>query len=320
MGHESAIRMLDRLVRQDAIPHALLLTGAAGIGKTTLALAIARALNCEGEDVPCGTCVHCRQIDGGTHPDVTVIESADGKDSIAIQQIRLLRDAASLRAFQGRMKVFVIPRAEELTAQAADALLKTLEDPQPGVTLILTALDEEGLPATVVSRCRVIHLLPVATQEIAAELGRRGTPVPDADRIARLARGSVGWALQAAKQPKLVAQQEELVNRLARVPEMSMQERLSLAETLAADRKDRSSVRRAVETMAMLARDMLLAGQDLPTVMVDEVGRDTLRDRARSMGAESVHAYLRGVRLAMQRIDANVDPRLALEALFAGIP
>ncbi|MGH2410643.1 MAG: DNA polymerase III subunit delta', partial [Chloroflexota bacterium] len=193
-GHLHSIEHLERGLATGRLAHAMLFTGPAGIGKTALAIDLARAANCVGSDPPCQACVHCRQITGQTHPDVTVIERESGRESIQIESVRELRDAASLRPFQGRKKVYIIAGAENLSAQAADALLKTLEEPQPQVMIILTAPDEAALPDTVVSRCQVLEMQPVDTETVLQALRNAGEPAADSERIARLAMGRVGWA------------------------------------------------------------------------------------------------------------------------------
>jgi DNA polymerase-3 subunit delta' len=320
IGHERTVASLQRAIAANRLPHALLFTGPAGIGKTTLALELAKALECTGDDPPCRACIHCRQIASGSHPDVAVIEPAEGKTGILIEQVRDLRDAASLRPFQGRVKVYIVSGAESLTAQAADALLKTLEEPQPQVRLILTAVDVDGLPATVVSRCRVEPLAPVDQAEIADALRREGAEAAEAERIARLARGNVGWALQAGARPALVSAQEETISRLAGLWDANIEERLRLAETLAADRKDRSAVRRHLELLVLLARDLLLLASGRPAALATGEDLARLRAQASRVGFNRIIAYLDRLRLTMDRIDQNVDPRLALEALFLNLP
>jgi DNA polymerase-3 subunit delta' len=320
IGHQRTVEALDRAVRSETLPHALLLTGPSGVGKTHLALELARALNCIGPDGPCGQCVHCRQIEAGSHPDISIVERVEGKDSIAISQVRALREATSLRPFQGRKKVYIIAGAETLTAQAADALLKTLEEPQPQVVILLTATEAGALPATVVSRCRVTPLRAVAERDIVEALLHMGKERTDAERLARLAQGSVGWALRAAREPKLAAQQEEMVERLAQVLELDLAARLDLAESLTAGKKDRSSVRCALELLVLLARDLLLLSQGLPPQLVSGELSELIARQARRHELRQIHRYLRDLRLAMERIDANVDPRLTLEALFVALP
>lgn len=320
VGHEPAVELLDRLVTSGQVPQAVLLTGPVSVGKATLALEVAKALNCLGDVPPCGKCRECRQIDAGTHPDIAVIESADGKDSIAIGQVRELRDVASLRPFQGRRKVYVITGAEALTAQAADALLKTLEEPQPQVVILLTASDADGLPDTVVSRCRTIGLRPLTEQQIRAALLSRGASDDDAVRLARLARGSVGWALQALKTPKMAAQQEEIVERLSHVLDLSRSERLDLAEAIAGERKDRAAIRRNLETLTLLMRDALFAAYGLQPLLASETAAERMRQQGERLGLPGMARAFESARIAMHRIDGNVDPRLALEAMMLALP
>jgi DNA polymerase-3 subunit delta' len=313
IGHERAVGALQRALETNRLPHALLITGPEGVGKTHLALELARALNCTGQDPPCGECIHCHQIEIGSHPDISLIERADGKDSIAIGQVRELRDTASLRPFQGRRKVVIIAGAESLTDGAADALLKTLEEPQPQLTLILTASDADGLPATVVSRCRVIALGPVERDGIAAALRERGQDGESAERLARLSRGSVGWALRAARQPKLATQQHELAVRLADIWSLDVDGRLRLIESLT-EKKDRAAVRRILELMMILSRDLLFMAQGLSPRFLGPEDSSRLQRQTAGLDLRAIHAHITALKSAMARIDQNVDPRLALEA------
>lgn len=320
VGHERAVEALSRALRRDQVAHSMLFTGPEGIGKTRLATELAKALNCTGEDPPCQACAHCRQIEAGGHPDVVVIERQEGKSTISIEQVRELRDAAVLRPFQGRRKVYMISGAEALTPQAADALLKTLEEPQPQLTLILTAGEDDALPGTVVSRCRTIRLQPVESSEIVSLLVRHGQEESEAERLARLARGSVGWALRAARQPELAAQQDELIDRVSRLLDLDLAARLQFVESLATDKKDRAAVRRALELLILLARDLLLIGQGIPPRVVDGAQRETLERQSARVTLDEVGNYLRSLKVAMDRIDQNVDPRLTLEALVVSAP
>lgn len=319
IGHERVVESLRRAIASNRLPHALIFAGPAGVGKTHLALELAKALNCVGEDPPCQTCIHCRQIEAGAHPDVSLVERVEGKDNIAIQQVRELRETAALRPFQGRTRIYLVTGADALTPQAADALLKTLEEPQPQVKMLLTATDAEKLPPTVVSRCRVVALHPVEMSRISGALQEQGLDMAEADRLARLALGSVGWALRAAKQPKLATEREAMVERLCSVMDLGLEVRLQLAETLGGDRKDRSTVRRNLELLLLLGHDLLLISQGCPAQLVTGDQRDALARQAARYNTSQFAVYFRQLRRAMDRIDQNVDPRLALEALFLSL-
>lgn len=320
VGHDAAVNLLARSIADGRAPQAVLLTGPFSVGKTTLALELAKAVNCVGADLPCQRCGHCRRIGAGTHPDVSLIESAEGKDLIPIGQVRALREAAALRPYQGRRNVYIISRAEELTPQAADALLKTLEEPPPEVVIVLTATDAESLPETVVSRCRVIPLRPLSTPMLREELVARGADGPTAERLARHARGSIGWALRALKHPRLAARQEELVERLSTVLALSPGERLDLAEALVGERGDRDAPRRNLELLTMLTRDALLLGQNVPSLLAEGEAAARLRCQAERIGPHGLRQAFKGLETAMRRIDANVDPRLTMEAMLLSLP
>jgi DNA polymerase-3 subunit delta' len=319
VGNERTVDTLARKVADGRLPHALLLAGPREIGKTRLAVELAKALNCIGLEPPCQACLHCRQIEVGSHPDVWIVGPSAGRDSIVIQQVRELRESASLRAFQGKWKVFVIAGAEALTPQAADALLKTLEEPPTKVTIVLTTSDVDALPETMLSRCNVVTLQTVDDSLIERMLLERGGSLEMARRLAHLARGRVGWAIRAAADPKLAGQQEELLASLTSLLDLDLDARLQLVEKLTV-KKDRSYVRGVLELLVLVARDLLYLSEGLPSRLAADQLKQTLARQAAFLGEASVHEYVRAVRIAMERVDHNVDPRLALEAVVVNLP
>lgn len=200
VGQERAIGYLKRILTEGKVPHAYLFSGISGIGKTTTALAFAQALNClepsRGE--ACGHCVSCRQMAGGNFPDLEIIRP-EGR-VIKIDRIRELIRRIGLKTVSGRYRVTVIERAEWMTTEAANAFLKTLEEPPPGNILILNVAEKRDLLPTVLSRCQKVPYRPLPADVIAAWLGREhGMSEDTATVLARLSEGSLGRAARMAE-------------------------------------------------------------------------------------------------------------------------
>ncbi|MCL4532432.1 MAG: DNA polymerase III subunit delta', partial [Actinobacteria bacterium] len=203
IGHDRAVRLLQKSIDAERVSHAYLFSGPRGIGKATLAREFARALNClQFQAGPCGECRSCRRIENGTHPDVRVINLEEGSKNISIETVRDLQEGVALRPFEGRVKVYIIEEAERLSEAASNSLLKTLEEPPPSVVLLLTVLDATMLLPTIVSRCQQVDLRPVPDRVVEETIRARTATDPEHARlIAMLAGGRLGWALNAASRP-----------------------------------------------------------------------------------------------------------------------
>jgi DNA polymerase-3 subunit delta' len=184
------------------MPHALLLAGPPSVGKTTLGLDIATALLCAADDPserPCRACRPCRMVDSGNHPDLHRIGPEGAAGQVGIGRIRELTTELSLLPVEGGARVAVVEAAHRMNEDAQNALLKTLEEPPAGVTIVLCADEEERLLPTVRSRCARVRLGPVGSRDVETILGEAG--VADAalaSRLARLARGRPGLAMAYA--------------------------------------------------------------------------------------------------------------------------
>src|SRR5438067_12645557 len=129
--------------------HAYLFTGPAQVGKLTLAMDFARALNCTGDERPCGVCRSCTLIAAGQHPDVRIVRRAADKSEIIVEQLRDVQHELSLRPSEGRWRIAVVENVHEANANAANAFLKTLEEPAPQVVILLTAHHPEAVLQTI---------------------------------------------------------------------------------------------------------------------------------------------------------------------------
>lgn len=200
IGRSDIQEMIRLAVTNNTVAHAYLFYGPQGSGKQTVADYFAAALNClQGDGRPCCVCSACRKAAEHIHPDICHI-APDGK-SLKIDQIRQIRKNASLKAQEGRYQVFILAGVDQMTAEAANSLLKFLEEPPGHTVFMLLSENPAGLPPTVVSRCQPVMLRRLKDEEINRILERAATLSADEkERIARLAGGIPGRALSLAKE------------------------------------------------------------------------------------------------------------------------
>jgi DNA polymerase-3 subunit delta' len=224
-GHPAASAAIAAMIAGQP-PHALLIAGPQGVGKTTLALDLAAGLLCDAPDPaarPCRACRGCRLVDSGGHADLHRLVPGGAGDQIRIGDradpepgtIRRLISELALLPVEGGARVAIVERAERLNEEAQSALLKTLEEPPAGVTIILCVEREDQLLPTVRSRCVRVRLGPVGVRDIEAILGDEGVAdASTAGRLARLADGRPGLARAWALAPEAVSARAEIVRSL----------------------------------------------------------------------------------------------------------
>ncbi|MEO7000381.1 MAG: DNA polymerase III subunit delta' [Ktedonobacterales bacterium] len=322
VGNRHAQTQLERALRSGQVGHAYLLTGPRAIGKTTLALAFAAALECQ-QRAPdsveaCGVCAACRKIAHGNHPDVALITPAVGKRLFGIDQIREIIHLANLSPSEGAWRVFILPEIERMEDPAANALLKTLEEPPEGIVLLLTTNEPENLLPTILSRCQMIPMQPLAPDEIITVLTDRwGVAPEEAQRLAALANGRLGWAVEAHEQPELREQRDDLLQQLMALTYARRDERLRRAATLASDTE---AARQALDLWMFWWRDVTLAACGSQRLVTTGASRAQAERQGRALGAERAEAFLRALLAAQTALDQNANPRLTLEVLLLDLP
>ncbi|MHB1316989.1 MAG: DNA polymerase III subunit [Anaerolineae bacterium] len=312
IGHSWAVEQLAASAASGHISRANLFTGHEHIGKFHLALEFAAALNCVGESRPCGTCVHCSRVAASSHPDLTIVQPDSGH--VKIGQIRAMQHELSLKPFEARWRVAIITDMQTATEEAENALLKTLEEPPGQAVIILTAVDAGLLEPTVVSRCRVLALQPVPAQIIAQALVDRGLDATVADEIARLSGGQVGWALEAAGSPKMVARHEQIVDQLLALLDQGYASSIAAAETLGRQ----SDLNEIVSEWQSVWRDVMLISAGCPDLITNRRYQDRLDRLAQRVGLRRAQRAAADTRAAMEQLEQNVNSRLAIEAMLLG--
>jgi DNA polymerase-3 subunit delta' len=325
VGHEHAIDMLHRTVAAQQVHHAYLLSGPQHIGKTLLAQRFAQTLLCTGSSDarealldPCNTCLSCRKVLHSNHPDVHVIARPPDKQFILIEQIRALQSDCARKTLEGRYNVFILLNAHEMNVQAANSLLKTLEEPEPGVVLLLTVTDASLLLPTILSRVQHIPMQLLTTMQIRnALLQRWQIESAEAERIAALAAGRMGWAVQAVEDEEMLAERKAQLDLLTRLPTMSRVERFELVQQLSTESE---KIPTLLELWLLWWRDMVLVANRCLDLTVNVDMRDVLKSQAAKVGASESERMVRAILQTMELLEQNVNARVALEVLMLDVP
>jgi DNA polymerase-3 subunit delta' len=315
LGQERVISHLKTAMAKGRLSHAYLFLGPEGVGKASVARALAAALNCaqpRADGDACGECPSCRRLAAGTNPDFLVIGPTESLQ-IRIGQIRDFRRVTTYPPFGGGWRVALIKPAEALNEEAANALLKTLEEPPDRHVLVLTALGEADLLPTVVSRCHKLAFAPLPAPLVARELmKRRGLTPARAALLAALSGGSLGRALNLDPE-ELLAQRRQVLADLARLAEGSAAGVLDWAQRLAKNRAELDSFL----LMAQLwYRDLLLAHYRAPAPLLAHQDLASELDAARDAGTpETWFAKFSALGAAQRHLQANLNPELTLDIL-----
>jgi DNA polymerase III subunit delta' len=348
VGQDRAERLLARAVVSGRVSHAYLLTGPAGAGKAAAALLFAQAINCDQQPAaseveggtggwrlaPCGTCMNCRRITAGTHPEVmTILPDSKKGQNISVGQAREIRRSAALRAKMGRRRVYVIPNAELFNDEAANCLLKTLEEPGDYITLILCVPSPSRVLPTVLSRCQVVRFGAAPAAEVAALLEQEGLPPNEALALAHASGGLVRRALAWGRDPEArerrqrvldLFEQAMLEQAAARARPGRVTVALRLAEslrTLAAasgdDRPAKEVLQRQLDLGLTYIRDLLLlTGGAAPALAQNQDRLTSLQRLTTTALTGRAGLDVETVRQAQQLLERNVTPQLVLERMF----
>ena len=238
------------------MPHALLLFGPRGVGKALTARTLSQALLCRSKEA-CGECLPCGKIDRETHPDHLRLSPLEGKRWITVGEIRGAIDWMHRKPLEGDRRVLIVDLADSLRTEAANALLKTLEEPPDYGLLILCSESPASLPETVVSRCRPVRFRPLQDGPLREILGRKGVEPSRIESAVRLARGSVGRAI-AYLQEGGEETYRYLADLIRGLPRGTPPE--AAASLLDRCEGDREGLRELLEQMGELYRDRLISG------------------------------------------------------------
>lgn len=322
VGHEWAVELLRAGLAAQRLSHALLFTGPTQIGKTTLARAVAAALNCQSEQRPCGQCRSCRLVARDSHPDVRLVQAQAGKGGrdaiLKIDQIRELQREAALAPMEGRFKVFLLRELERANPPAANALLKTLEEPPSQVILLLTSARPHALLPTIVSRCQVLALRPLPIDQIRTALVERWQADPEtAALLARLSAGRLGWAVQRLTDSESWEERKQRLADLQELVQESLVRRLAYAEGLS---RSPEAILPVLALWTTWWRDLLLVQMGCADAISNIDLAAELTVQADRFAPAAVRGYLTRLQTAQTQVGQNVNLRLLAETLLMRMP
>jgi DNA polymerase-3 subunit delta' len=321
IGQDKILSLLDYSLKTDAIAHAYLLVGPRHVGKGTLAINLAQALNCDGPELPCGQCRSCQRILEGKHADVTPI-SLDSKTEIGIDDIRGLQRLANLPPYEGKCKVFIIDDAEYLSTEAANSLLKILEEPPPRVVWLLLAAEEEHLLPTITSRCQRLELKPVPSERIQEVLvNSYNVEANKAKLLAQLCHGRLGWAVSALENGDILEQRSQRIAKLVSLLTAGLEQRFAYAQELASQfSQNRKAGAEILEIWLDWWRDLMLIKGGCQEAIISVDYETTLEEQAKGLSLSEIEGFLANLGLLQEDISKNVNPRLAWEWLMLNLP
>ena len=326
LGHEWAVEMLHQHAARGDARHAYLFCGPPGLGRRTLALRLTQALNCTepiAPGIPCGTCRDCRQIGSMQHPDLNVIQALDDEGrpkeggTLKVDQVREVQHALSLKPFQAKYRVALFLRFQEANDNAANALLKTLEEAPAHAILLLTADTPEQLLPTIVSRCEILRMRALPVGVIEADLLDRGVDAERARLLAHISGGRPGYARRLVDDAAVLEKREERLNDLQTLLSAPRVEKFSYADKLA---KEKDAMRRTILIWLSYWRDVMLRVAQAETPLTNIDRNMEIEFLAARLDLSTARRVVSDLESALEKMDRNVNSRLLAEVLLLDLP
>lgn len=326
-GQDPIINFLKECITRKAVSHAYLFVGLPQVGKMTLAIDLARALNCTSAAAPCGTCRTCQRIAEGKHADVVIISKTTGRDArdrkksteIGIDTVReFLQKNCNLPPYEGKAKVYIIDDAELMSVEAANCILKTLEEPPSHVVIILLTTQENLLLPTVVSRCQRFELKPMALNETETLIStQQGFSQEQSKLLARLSRGCAGWALSAMENENLLKGRDQRLGEFSTLLTCNWDERFSYIQRLPSDRVELEEV---FKVWLSYCRDVLLIKYNCDEAIVNMDRRNDIKSWSNMLTITEIKDFVDNINEALTCLSVNANLHLLLETLMLDMP
>jgi DNA polymerase-3 subunit delta' len=321
LGHTWAEKLLQKHIANDDTRHAYLFTGAPGIGRRSLALAFARAVNCTQPPAPgeyCGTCRVCTQTGKMQHPDLSIVTPEEEGGIIKVSQIRNLQRSLALTPYEARYRIALLLNFQNANASAQNALLKTLEEAPRQVILLLTADSADALLPTIASRCEILRLRPVPIELLEKELQARWhLPAESARLYAHISNGRTGLALQLANDPEIMEKRKMWADEFFRLLPLNRRERFAAVDALT---RSRDSLRLTLQVWLSLARDLLLGSHGMHDKLTNLDYLTDITTLNASLKPNQTLDIVNEIVTSLDDLESNANLRLLLDNLLLAIP
>jgi DNA polymerase-3 subunit delta' len=323
IGHEWAAELLAKHISQGSVRHAYLITGPESVGRGTLALRFAQALNCNNPPAPgqaCQKCTACKRIERQQHPDLSLVEAEQVGGTLKIEAIRELLHWLALAPYEARYRVALLRRFEEASGEAQNALLKTLEEPNPQVILLLTAQNAESIFETIVSRCEVIRLHPVGAETLHKGLvAQKKVPDEQANLLAHIAGGRPGYALRMIEDENLLEERKTWISDAWTLAGAGRVERFAYAHKQTY-LKEREYMLGYLALWSSFWHDILLRCSGSAATLTNLDYTQEVEYLAKQLEPGSARRVVETIEQTMANIRRNINPRLAMEVLMLEMP
>jgi DNA polymerase-3 subunit delta' len=328
IGQEWAVDLLRKHISRNTSRQAYLFTGPQAIGRRTLALRFAQALNCQNPPAPgeaCGTCRVCKGIQKEEQADLSIIRRSPERTRILIEQVRELQHTLALAPYESNTRIALLVNFQEATEDAQNALLKVLEEPPDRVMLILTAESAESLLPTITSRCEQIRLRPLRPSDLANALqGVDGIKTAPIDQLAHISDGCPGRAIALGTSKELYQDRRERLNEGMELLQNDLIGRFAYAERTARRNEKmnhtRDELRLTLHAWSGLWRDIYLAGSGADAYQINIDFKDEIARAAETMKPAEALGCLKELTSALWKLENNANLRLLLEVVLLGWP
>jgi len=306
-GQKQAIYALKQDLERQRLAASYLFLGPQGIGKRKTAINLAKTLNCQEAQLDsCDKCSSCLKIDAQSHPDIYFMSPA-GSDNIKIEEIRQLKKEISLKAYEGRWKVFIIDNAHQLTAEASNALLKVLEEPPGKACIILVSSKSNLLFKTIVSRCRIVRFYPLARSGLSAILKQDyGLDAALAHFLAYFCEGRLGCGIEL-KDTDIFKEKNKVINEFT----LSSRPNMALAAT-----QRKATLKNYLNILASWFRDIYMVKIGLPQAELIHLDRHAdLLKVAQRYNFSQLEEIMNFISDSLLYLEENINPKLLLSNL-----